>query len=177
MKSYTQKWAIVALLENVHVGMEFAPADWPLHVTLADVFATNYSGKQLAEVLEHFVQNNHELSVQVEGETSFGPAENRVPVLLLQKTDKLQDLHDSLLDALEDAAVVFNDPQYMRDGFVPHVSRGVAAGLKVGDVCTVNNIALVDMFPSSNADRRKITVRHRLTAVQGHYHYLLMNYT
>ena len=52
--NYSQKYTLVAFLKPLEVGAEFHMADWPLHITLADVFAIDLSPsleQQLTELL------------------------------------------------------------------------------------------------------------------------------
>lgn len=40
---YSQRYALVAFFEPLEVDVEFEMSDWPLHVTLADVFSINWN--------------------------------------------------------------------------------------------------------------------------------------
>jgi len=45
MQKFTQKWAIIALLENTNEGAEFYFTDFPLHLTVAGVFKIDHDGE------------------------------------------------------------------------------------------------------------------------------------
>ena len=47
MEKLTQKWAVLSLLEDMGEGAVFRYTDFPLHLTLAGVFAAEKTGHEL----------------------------------------------------------------------------------------------------------------------------------
>ena len=41
--NYSQKYTLVTFIKPLEVGASFDMVDWPLHITLADVFAIDLS--------------------------------------------------------------------------------------------------------------------------------------
>ena len=149
--NYSQKYTLVAFLKPLEVGAEFHMSDWPLHITLADVFAIGLSPtleQQLAELLEG--QPPVELSV---GEDATLGTTN---VALVNKTNELQNLHEEIVDVLEQNGVIFNTPEFTRSGFLPHSTIQKSGRLHTGDTFHITSVSLVDMFPNGDWQQRKV---------------------
>jgi hypothetical protein len=52
MEGFTQKYTIVQLLEARNKGDEYASSDWPLHMTIAGIFAIDLAASGLLEKLD-----------------------------------------------------------------------------------------------------------------------------
>lgn len=134
--------------------------DWPLHVTLADVFAIHGSSDNLLRDLEKHFGSYRPVHARVIDEAWFG--ENKdIQVRLLDRTDELQALHEKTLETLDRHGATFNNPEYMREGFKPHSTVQKDDQLHIGDTVTFDSITLIDLFPNENPYRRRIlgTVR------------------
>ena len=160
MQKFSQKYTIVSLLEDLPVGYEFAMADWPQHVTLADVFAADMVAAK--NELEKLAGAQSSLKSTIVGEDHFGD-DKSVHVLLLDKTPQLVELHEKIVKSLENHDVVFNNPQFTHGGFRPHTTVRDATKLKVDNDVVLNNVAVIDMFPNENPFRRKIIMKYNLT--------------
>ncbi len=132
--------------------------DWPLHVTLADVFAIDLRKTKIEAKLEKLLSSHHPIKTLAGIEATLGTTE----VILLDKTKELDALHSSTVDLLEDNGAQFNTPEFTRGGFVPHCTIQKVERLLMGDEVIIRNIALVDMFPNENWQQRKIINIFRL---------------
>lgn len=92
----------------------------------------------------------------------FGEDKN-VHVMLLEKPDELQALHDRIIDLLETHGVAFNHPEYTRGGFVAHSTVQKSKRLQFGETVAFDAVTLIDMFPDENPYRRKVLGSARLT--------------
>jgi 2'-5' RNA ligase len=155
MTRFSQKYTIVSLLEDVEEGYLFASSDWPLHTTLIDTFATNLSVESLCQLLENVAKTLKSTQTNVIGDEYFGPNRN-IHVKLIEKTNYLEKLHNVLFDQLSHGNLKLNDPQYSKDGYLPHVTVQKRAQVGIGDEVLINNLALIDMFPRDNSHVRKI---------------------
>lgn len=150
--TYSQKYCIVSFLEPKVIGDEFDMSEWPLHITLADVFAIERSSSgidikigQLADKICAFVVTAAQPDKL--GETS---------VILIEKNANLLKLHDDVMNLLESNGAVFNTPEFARNGFLPHCTIQKSGYLHQGETARTTNLTLVDMFPNKDWKRRKV---------------------
>lgn len=158
---FSQKYAIIALIEPIKEGTEFPAANFPLHITLVGVFAISYDGKTMAEMMSDLVKQQQPITVRVEEPAMFGP-EKTVEVMQIEKSPELVDLHYKLYDLLVKAGAVFNDPQFQADGFKPHSTVIHGQRLNTGDKVVIDSLSIIDLFPAGNGHRRKILKTLRL---------------
>jgi 2'-5' RNA ligase len=150
--TYSQKYTLVSFVSPVPIGTEFDMADWPLHITLADVFAIDRTGTDVEAKLAVAVAELPPVSANADKEVVLGT----VHVVLLDKNETLLALHHHLVDLLEANGVIFNTPEFTRDGYLPHCTIQKTGRLRSGDKVTIDTIALIDMFPGNDWQRRKV---------------------
>jgi len=155
MPAFTQKYAVIQLFEPMPVGMQFSSDNWPLHSTIVDTFAIDWDAAKMAEQLELLLAPHTPAYSTVEGDTFFGP-EKQTHVMLLQKTEGLRGLHNDMITLLEQGGIVLNDPQFAREGFLPHSTVQKHARLHKGDEVSFIALTIIDMFPGSNPYQRKV---------------------
>jgi hypothetical protein len=148
---YSQKYAIAQFFQAAEVGQEFSMSEWPLHITLADVFAITVT-EQLTNELQGFIDNHDSVTTRAIEERALGAT----PVVVLENTPALQTYHNDLVDILLRHGAVFNVPEYTRSGFLPHITHQPYARMQVGDEVVIGSISLVDMFPDGDWQMRKI---------------------
>ncbi len=135
-------------------------ADWPLHITLADVFAIDLQNSDIEADLAALLSDQPPLKTFAIKEAVLGTAE----VVLLNNNDGLTTLHTRLVDLLEKNGAKFNTPGFTREGFIPHCTIQKGERLQNGDEVTISIIAFVDMFPSENWQQRKVIKTFKLQA-------------
>jgi 2'-5' RNA ligase len=155
MQKFTQKYTIVAFLEEMHEGAEYPSSQWPLHVTVADTFAVGWKATDLSEKLSLLSDRHAPSVVTAAHDEHFGP-ERQTQVTILKVNDELTALHYDVVALLEDAGAVFNNPQYTREGFRAHITVQPHARLDEGDYVMLDNLAIVDMFPREDPYLRKV---------------------
>ncbi len=155
MIKYTQKWCIVAFLDdNKKPEDSFLTQDWPLHTTLAAVFSVSTDEKTLIKELH---------SLQLPKKNTFSGGESikwgRLTVNLLRDTGELQNLHESIAQNLSKYDFEFLEPQYAYENNKPHVTAQKTGRVKTGEKVTIKSIALIDMFPDGNHSMRRIAAK------------------
>lgn len=155
MQPFTQKYAIIQLLEEAPEGMEFSASDWPLHVTLVDVFAIDWSVREMAERLMTLLTGRKPVTALAIGNTYFGP-DRDIRVTLLDRTESLAKLHGDVYALLERGGLKVNNPQFALEGFRPHATVQEHATLKTGDTVVFDALTIIDMFPSGDPYTRKV---------------------
>jgi hypothetical protein len=162
MTQLTQKYTIAQLLEPMSEGQEYVPSDWPLHVTLVDIFAVDDVSAVITEI-ENLPPRHDPITATALHDEYFGP-QHQTQVTILDMSDELVALHYELIAVLKRAGAMFNNPQYIETGFRAHASVRPAARLQAGEVVTFTELAVIDMFPNQNPNRRKIL---KLLPLQG----------
>lgn len=151
MPEYSQKYTIVQFFGETSVGESFHMRDWPLHITLADVFAITLTDELMSELARYIERcesaRSHITSEGLLGETA---------VWLLDPTPSLIAMHRDIVAILEKHGAVFNSPHFVNNGYIPHITKQLSGEMKLGDAIQVNVISLVDMFPGNDWQTRKI---------------------
>lgn len=155
MQPFTQKYAIIQLFEHAPVGTLFSSSSWPLHSTVIDTFAIDWSLPTLITELTDALQP-HDPATSVVGDDRFFGADRQVRVATLDKTDSLVRLHCDIIKRLEKGGLKLNDPHFSKDGFFPHSTVQSHARLNKGDVVGFDALSIVDFFPNSDPYQRKI---------------------
>ena len=155
MKKFTQKYTIITLLEDINEGNEYPSNKWPLHITIADTFAIKSDVNELVEKLVELSKTLLPVSSLALHDENFGP-EQQTQVTILDMNKGLIGLHYKVIDMLKNAEIKFNNPQYVESGFRAHVTVQPHARINKDDTVTLNNLALVDMFPNGDPYQRKI---------------------
>lgn len=155
MQKFTQKYTLVHTIKSLPDGYEFSMEDWPLHITMADVFAIKGNPQDLLKLLNEKLSNYGTVKSKVIGEDWFGDKKT-VHVMLINKSYELQSLHETIIHGLEHFDVTFNTPQFIYEGFIPHSTVKDNEQLHEGYEVNLNSITLIDMFPDKNPFRRRV---------------------
>jgi hypothetical protein len=154
-QQFTQKYAIIQLFEDAPEGTMFSSNSWPLHSTIVDVFAISWDVTTMIEKLVHLLSNHQQATSCATDDAYFGP-DKQTHVMLLEKTDSLVQLHTGVIGLLDDGVLVLNDPQFAREGFLPHATVLKHARLNKGDPIVFSALSIVDFFPNGDPYMRKI---------------------
>ena len=149
---YSQKYTIVQFFQQIDEGETFAMADWPLHTTLADVFAINITDELMSNV-QRYINTQPMAKTYIKSEATLGTTN----VWLLENTTELQNIHTTLVGILNKHGVIFNNPEFTASGYIPHITKQAHASMNLGDAVIVNTWSLVDMFPDGNWQNRTVT--------------------
>ena len=162
MERFTQKWTLVSFLDPIAVGTQFFWKNWPLHVTLAGTFAVDWDVDNLLDRLTQSVAEQQSFQTTVTGQTEWGDTS----VMLLDQNQPIMNLHRAVFNTLSTSGAVFNDPQYVGEGYTPHSTIQESVQLQVGDVVTIKNLAIVNMFPDGDGYQRQVWKILPLATVQ-----------
>lgn len=156
MEKFTQKWAIIILLENHVDGSEFYFTDFPLHVTLAGVFAIKYSGAELIEMLQKLTATMNPFEMIADEEALFGDNKD-IAVMKILQTPELMELYELIHNELLKRGVIFNTPRHEGNGYIPHSTYQKSGRLHSGEKVFAKSISLIDLLPNGDGLMRKIT--------------------
>lgn len=142
------------ILQPVDEGSSFHMTEWPLHITLADVFAVDLTIELIRDIQE-YINMRPIATTYVKAEGKLGTTE----VWLLENTPNLYTIHSTLVDILEKHGAIFNTPEFTHSGFIPHITKHSTVDIKIGDKVGVDVVSLIDMFPDQNWQMRKVLKR------------------
>lgn len=157
---YSQKYCLVQFIEPLDIGSQFSASEWPLHTTLAGVFALDIPTK-IKEEFQHTTSQHACFTLVTEGDTYFGESKD-IHVRLLRRTPEIVELHNDLVAFIGRSGGSFNEPHYLGDGFTPHISIPDGFSVQSGEDITIQELSLVDMFPDSDYQQRKVIARFPL---------------
>lgn len=155
MQQFTQKYTIIQLFKDIPEGTQFSASNWPLHVTIADTFAIDWDVPTMVEKLTQLLSSRTSATSVVENDRFFGD-QRQVRVALLKKTDDLVKLHQDIIKVLERGGWKPNDPQFAKEGFLPHSTVQKHTRLNKGDEVIFNALTIIDMFPGENPYQRRV---------------------
>lgn len=155
MQQFSQKYTIIQLLEDKNEGYEYTSDTWPLHVTIVDTFAINWSVNEMIIKLTELLRSHTPVESTAEDDRFFGE-NGQVHVTLLRRSENLMNLHLDVVKALKDGGLTLNDPQFAYDGFLPHATVQKHARLSKGEKVRFAALSIVDMFPNEDAYTRKV---------------------
>jgi uncharacterized protein YnzC (UPF0291/DUF896 family) len=157
---YSQKFSLVHFLTVVEPGTEFKMDQWPMHVTLADVFAIDLEGTDVMPKLRKFLKTQARVRTTALLDAVLGTT----AVTLLENNQNLSNLHSHVIDLLETYGAVFNMPEYNKSGFLPHATVQANGRLNASDKVNIDSLALIDMFPGNDWQNRKVVTTFNLSA-------------
>lgn len=149
----SKKYCLVQSLEPLNTEQEFASENWPLHCTIAGVFALDWSEKLRQELDEIISRHNSFQSIAMD-EAWFGP-DRSIEVRLLEMTSKLYGLHDDVVSFVERHGDKFKEPRFLRQDFHPHVTMQNNKP-ENGESVLFHNLSLIDMSPNADRTRRRV---------------------
>lgn len=158
----SQKYVIVHFVDLARTPHEFSYTEWPPHVTLLANFTIDQPVDALVSELASYAQQTEPFEIRVEGEALFGPNQD-VPVLLMQTTADIQKVHEDLADLTGVLGAKYDDPQYMRVGYRPHMTIKAKTQTGVQQAMTLDSLTLIDMYPDGDITRRRVIKSFVLT--------------
>ncbi len=154
-QKFTQKYTIVQFFDPIDEGYEYSSDNWPLHSTIVDTFAIDWSVDEMITKLTELL-SSHMPAESVAGDDRFFGENGQVQVVLLNRSESLVSLHLDVVTALGEGKLVLNDPQFARDGFLPHATVQKHARLNKGDKVAFTTLSVVDMFPDEDPYKRRV---------------------
>lgn len=155
MQKFTQKYTIIQLFEDRSEGYEYPMTNWPIHSTVVDTFAIDWDIATLCSKLSKHLKTVSGANTVVESDEFFGE-NGQIRVALLEKTESLVKLHYSLIELLSGGGLVLNNPEYSKEGFLPHSTVQPHGRVNKGEHLEFNKLSIIDMFPEQDATQRKI---------------------
>ncbi len=155
MEKLTQKWTINAFFDDLKDGYAFHRSDYPLHITIAGVFAIDLRGNDIAKILVDLLAGQKSFFVTAGDDALWGEYKD-LRVVIIDKSTEMSGILMSIYETLIKNGAVFNQPEYEGPGHILHSTVQKSGRLVKGQKVKINKISLVDMFPDNDGLRRRI---------------------
>lgn len=162
--AHRQRYLIAYLLEKLEDGYEFDPNEYPLHVTIVPSFILDSIDAKTIKAIQDICANTKTISLTALDDAYFGPNKD-IAVSPFATSEPLLFLHTQLSEALKRHGAEFEEEQYMFDAYRAHASVQKSARLRQGDEVTIDSITIIDKFPGSNPDKRRVLERLTLRGI------------
>jgi hypothetical protein len=154
-QQYSQKYTVVCFFEPQEASYNYAAADWPLHVTMLDTFKTDWELTTLCKALGDVAVETAPFSA-IPTEKALLGEDKDVPVKLLQIEGPMSALHNKLMGLADKGSFVFNTPEFVGSGFLPHATNQDDGQVEIGQEYQLKSLSLIDMFPDEDHTRREV---------------------
>lgn len=158
-----QKYALICLIEKLDEGTKFSASDWPSHVTIVSNFVVDWESTALFEKLTSLLAK-HKATRVTAGEDEYFGAQKQIKVTILNMNDELVRLHKDIVSLLKSVGAVFDEPEYLDDGYRAHITVTKNSRIKTGEKVNIDAITIVDMFPGNDINKRKLLKTIKLSS-------------
>ena len=152
---------VILPLEPMAVGDGYPLSTWPLHLTVAPTFVIDVDLARVIAAVAAALRPEPALTLTAGPDAGFGRSMN-LPVSLIEPNPQLQAVHLALVDTLEQLGATFDDPDFTRDGYGPHVTMTRLDRVRPGDRLDLRQAAIVDMQPVGDDRNRYVVWTHSL---------------
>lgn len=146
------RFVVVLPVGELAAGNSFPVAEWPLHVTLVEPFATTRTAEEIAGLVGSAIGAAAPVVATAGERAGFG-RRGDVPVTLVHDDGALVAIRRRVLATLRDADV---DVARARLDYRPHVSAKPHGEVAPGESLRFAQVALVDMHPPAGAGSRAV---------------------
>lgn len=160
------RYVVVAPLMSMAVGDSFVTREWPLHVTVIQVFASDATPAEIGRRLAAVCAGASPITVVAGDVEDFGPSRT-IPVTVIEPSADLDALHAACVAAVAGLGPVYENPEYMGAGYRPHVTVKRHGRVSAGDVLELRQIAVVDMEPGQRDGGREVLAVSALGGFSG----------
>lgn len=116
-------------VEPLKVGGAYNPL--PAHLTLISRFWSELSPSEIANMALASFTHSKPVELLFGAEAVIGPKKTKVH--LVENTLELKNLHSQLCEVLAKHGVTITQPQFIGEGYLPHVSKREGSNYLVGD--------------------------------------------
>lgn len=139
----------------------------PLHCTLVHWFWMGLDPADFTEKLEMVAKNFTPLDLAATAEATYTGKTKQgvIPVTVdtVELTPDLKKLHFQICDELGKLGVQYTAPQYVKEGYAPHVTHQSGEKLQVGATHTSTALYLVEADAPEYGNDRRICSKIELT--------------
>lgn len=149
------RYGIATLLGDYPDTFEFTAADTPLHLTHIDVLEIEIEPAEFIRKMGDYVHNQPRFAVMPLADTFLGPNRD-IPVTAVALTPELKVFHEGLIRFLESAGAAFENPQFLKEHYMPHISIYGSRRIPLGVPITIKNISIGHKRPDIDTPPNRI---------------------
>lgn len=128
----------------------------PLHCTLVHWFHTERNAEDILRAVKEKIEEHAPVTLTSQKAALFGREEN-IPVHTVHG-EGLHLLHNDLVEILNTLTVTYSEPEFVGNGYKPHVTTHGEKTFTPGSITTVKNVYLVEaQNVESTAGKRPVT--------------------
>lgn len=137
---------------------------WPLHITIVPWFGLSepvnderYLTQELSQFLKHQKTEDGQknaIEILVGDKTWFGP---KLPVMTIEQSDGLINLHTKLLGKLNSLGVKLNNDKYSGSKYQPHITVRGDRYIKTDIKLKINSLTLIKSISEKPKLRQKVS--------------------
>jgi 2'-5' RNA ligase len=146
------------MLDKEPVGTDLGQSI-PLHMTALHWFETDHAADKIISAAELSLSSIKRIFTRTTNDDLFGPSKD-VPVMRLERTPELLQLHCTLLEAMEDLGVMLDRRWVGESNWNPHVTHKLNNRLKSNEEFEIRDIDLITRADTMGS--RKIIHRYPL---------------
>lgn len=132
------------------LALEIEPVDinkvyvaLPLHLTMMSWFYSNKSPAEVVRAIQSVVEQQSPIELTSAEPDLFGEDKD-VPVNRVTNESELHQLHQALHDALRVVGARYKSPQWVGEGFAPHVTRQRSGRFETGTTHLATKLYLAE---------------------------------
>ena len=145
-------------VDRLIVGDEYHTL--PCHLTLVSRFKSELDFDELALAIKPIFEHSAPIQFSFTKEAIIGP--KNTTVHLIEKSLELSNLHLQLVEILRKLNVTYTMPEYIDEGYLPHVSKRQDTNTEIGYKQLSNYAFLIKVEKTGNKDIRKIRAKFKL---------------
>lgn len=119
MEQPAQLYLFTLEVVPLEVGKTYNPL--PSHLTLISRFYAHEPPKYIAKKASDLFNGTGSIALVFDQSATIGP--KNTAVHLVQASDALKELHNHLSQILDSISVEYTQPEYIREGWKPHISK------------------------------------------------------
>lgn len=144
----------------LEVGKTYNPL--PSHLTLVSRFHSHKSPERISKKVSDLFSRTKSIELLFDQSATIGPRHTAVHLIKPRKT--LKELHIQLLELLDEIDVDYTQPEYIRDGWKPHISKRDNDNFGPGFIHLAKAVYLIEVHKAGENDLRIIQKRFNLSS-------------
>lgn len=128
----------------------------PLHMTCVRWFETQVPCKQIEVALRNLLHSQKPIKLLAGKEDLFGVRKN-VPVNRIIRSAELLKFHKTIVTLLNSLPVIHTNPQWINDGWNPHVTHKQNRRMCEGDEFLFNSVSIVSSDDYESGKRQMLS--------------------
>jgi 2'-5' RNA ligase len=126
-------------------------AELPLHLTLMSRFFSDLSPEDLATAVRPMLAQTKPIELVFGKTTELGP--KKLIVHMVEHSDQLKQLHNELHTQLDSIHADYEYPQFIGEGYKPHITRRDGEQLNTGDRKIAETACLIEIVDGKRVVR------------------------